>query len=244
MPKGCYYADDPKLSKTANPAPLLTFTVASLGYSLRMTGMKIQIRNTPSYLKGLAETRARADADVLRLQKIHDEIVEKLAEATAERNSCDCLIRKFDERLDPTRIKPIRAWKNRYGPRGELALTIYELLQAAWPEAITTLEVAWAVQQKFKIDFLTKEERTAWLKNSVRRKLNFLVDRGVVERLHVLKDGATKELGRWRLKPQAGTSLDALRAAAGTAGVGVQQEVKRRGRPPKAKPVAEDPTED
>jgi len=34
-----------------------------------MTGKKIQIRNTPSYLKGLAETRARADADVLRLQK-------------------------------------------------------------------------------------------------------------------------------------------------------------------------------
>ena len=82
--------------------------------------MKIKIRNTPSYLKGLAETRARVDADVQRLQKIHDEIAEKLAEATAERNSCDCLIRKYDERLDPNVIAPIQAWKGRYGPRGAL----------------------------------------------------------------------------------------------------------------------------
>jgi len=76
--------------------------------------MKIQIRNPPSYLKGLAETRARADADVLRLQKIYGEIAEKLAEAAAERDSCDCLILKYDDRLDPNRIAPIQSWKGRY----------------------------------------------------------------------------------------------------------------------------------
>jgi hypothetical protein len=126
-----------------------------------MTDVKIKIRNTPSYLKGLSETRARVDADVRRLQKIHDEIAEKLAEATAERNSCDCLIRKYDARLDPNVIPPI--------------------------------------------------------------------------------NGITNELGRWRFKPQGDTSLDSLRVAAETAGIGVRQEVKRRGRPPKSKPVVSAP---
>lgn len=42
------------------------FKVASLGYSFRMTGMKIQIRKTPAYLLGLAETRARATGDIKR----------------------------------------------------------------------------------------------------------------------------------------------------------------------------------
>ena len=206
--------------------------------------MKIQIRKTPTYLKCLAETRARVDADVRRLQKIHDEIAEKLTEAKTERDSCDCLIRKYDERLDPNVITPIQAWKGRYGPRGALKRFMLKQLENAWPEAVTTLEIAWAVQQEFKIDFLMKEERIAWLRNSIRRGLKLLVVAGKAERLHEVINGITNELGRWRFKPQGDTSLDSLRVAAETAGVGVRQEVKRRGRPPKAKPVAEDPPED
>ncbi len=118
-----------------------------------MTGVKIQIRKTPTYLKCLAETRARVDADVRRLQKIHDEIAEKLTEAKTERDSCDCLIRKYDERLDPNVITPIQAWKGRYGPRGALKRFMLKQLENAWPEAVTTLEIAWAVQQEFKMDF-------------------------------------------------------------------------------------------
>jgi len=50
-----------------------------------MTDMKPQMRKTPSYLKGLAETRARADADVQRLQKIH--FMTKVARYEWVRNS-------------------------------------------------------------------------------------------------------------------------------------------------------------
>lgn len=197
--------------------------------------MKIQIRKTPTYLKCLSETRARVDADVRRLQKIHDEIAEKLTEAKTERDSCDCLIRKCDERLDPNLITPIQAWKGRYGPRGALKRFMLKQLENAWPEALTTLEIAWEVQQEFKIDFFLKEERTAWLRNSIRRGLQIMVLDGKAERLHEVINGITNELGRWRFKPKGDTSLDSLRVAAETAGVGVRQEVKRRGRPPKLK---------
>lgn len=197
--------------------------------------MKIKIRNTPTYLKCLAETRARVDADVRRLQKIHDEIAEKLTEAKTERDSCDCLIRKYDDRLDPNVIPPIQAWKGRYGPRGALKRFMLKQLENAWPEALTTVEIAWAVQQEFKIDFLMKEERIAWLRNSIRRGLKLMVLDGKAERLHEVINGITNELGRWRFKPHGDTSLDSLRVAAETAGVGVRQEVKRRGRPPKSK---------
>lgn len=70
--------------------------------------MTIEIRRIQSYLKGLAEVRARVDADVQRLQKIHDEITAKLAAAMVERDSCDCLIRKYDQRLE-TRTRSSRS---------------------------------------------------------------------------------------------------------------------------------------
>ena len=42
------------------------------------------MRKTPSYLKGLAETRARAFADVQRLRKLQVELAKNLADAEAE----------------------------------------------------------------------------------------------------------------------------------------------------------------
>jgi len=83
------------------------------------------MRKTPSHLKGLAETRARSAGDVQRLQKLYEEVGKKLTEATAEVDACDRLIRKFDERLNPELIKPIRAWKGRYGNRGTFSFVFF-----------------------------------------------------------------------------------------------------------------------
>lgn len=77
--------------------------------------MATDVRKTHSHLKGLAETRARADGDMRRLQQlldeidpmlaeavriqtIHAQVTAKLAAARAERDACDLLIRKFDDR--------------------------------------------------------------------------------------------------------------------------------------------------
>ena len=50
------------------------------------------MRKTPSYLKGLAETRARAAAEVIRYTALATEVQQRLAEAQAALNSCDLLI--------------------------------------------------------------------------------------------------------------------------------------------------------
>lgn len=75
--------------------------------------MPTEMRKTPSYLKGLAETRARVAGDVPRYQKIHDDVWQRLAEAKAELDACDRLIRKFDKRLVREQIEPIQAWQGR-----------------------------------------------------------------------------------------------------------------------------------
>ena len=100
---------------------------------------------TPSYLKGLAETRARAAADVQRLKRLQNELARNLANAEAEVDSCDRLIRKFDSRLNPDLIEPLRAHKERYGKHGELGETIKRYLQQAAPSTVTTHEVGLAL---------------------------------------------------------------------------------------------------
>lgn len=82
------------------------------------------MQKVPSYLKGLAETRARVHAERSRLERLHVKIGQRLAEATAECDACDRLIKKYDGRLDPTTIVPIRAWQGRYGKRGALKQAI------------------------------------------------------------------------------------------------------------------------
>lgn len=210
------------------------------------------MRKTPSHLKGLAETRARADGDMHRFQRLLDEIDPKLAEAVriqtihaqvtakltaarAERDACDLLIRKFDSRLDPEQIAPIRAFKGRYGERGQLRATIVDVLRQTSPAEISTSELCIVLIAELKLDFLTVAERAKWAHNSLGRGLKHLVDSGIVERLH---DPSIRDcsVGRWRLKERGPGGLEALGAAAEASGVGVSQ-AKRRGRPPaNAKP--------
>lgn len=181
------------------------------------------MRKVPSYLKGLAETRARADAEALRLQNLIMEITERLAEVKKTRDSCDCLIRKFDERLNPALIPPIRAWKGRYGPRGAMQASIERQLREAAPSELTTSEISWELQLEFKLDFDSGEEKALWQTNSVSRALKVLVDKGLVARLHDFSGGPNGEVGRWRWISDDDLSLDHLRAQAGAQGIAVQQ---------------------
>lgn len=154
------------------------------------------MRKTPSYLKGLAETRARVSADVARYQRLHDELSRKLAEATAELEACDRLIRKYDARLDPSQIAPIRAWKGRYGKRGQLIATIKQILAERAPSEVTTMEVMCELQLRLGISFETAYDRKRWRCDSVLRRLKELCAEGLAERLH--SPEPTGETGRWR----------------------------------------------
>lgn len=181
------------------------------------------MRKTPSYLKGLAETRARAAGDVERFSEIRDDVMKRLAAAQSVLASCDRLIEKYDTRLDPNLIKPIHAWQGRYGKRGALRTYIHRVIQEAWPEEITTAEVAWSVQIEFQIHFDTWQQKKHWKDKSVLNTIHSLLKEGVVERLHDAERPPTGEVGRWRWKKDSYPSLDHLRALAEESGVVVQQ---------------------
>lgn len=181
------------------------------------------MRKTPSYLKGLAETRARVAADVQRYQRLQSEINLALDNARAELGACDRLIRKFDERLNPELIQPIKATKGRYGPRGKLKDTIIGLLKENYPEEATTTEIGLRLQVAFGLDFYTQRERFEWIHNSVAKQLKRLVYEGLVERLH---DPLARNMGdgRWRWKGEGCESLGDLAALAQASGVATNSE--------------------
>lgn len=62
-----------------------------------------------SHLRELTETRANAAGEIRHYERILAEVQELLAIARSDLAACDRLIRKYDVRLDPTRIKPVRA---------------------------------------------------------------------------------------------------------------------------------------
>jgi hypothetical protein len=70
----------------------------------------IMRKKVRSYLKGLAENRARAAADVIRFEVMVAQVTRRLAEAKLDLESCDRLIKKYDPRLQPECIVPIRVW--------------------------------------------------------------------------------------------------------------------------------------
>lgn len=183
------------------------------------------MRKTPSYLKGLAETRARVAAEVQRYQRLQGEINLALDNARAELGACDRLIRKFDERLNPELIQPIKATKGRYGPRGKMKEAIIGLLKENYPEEATTTEIGLRLQVAFGLDFFTQRERFEWIHNSVARQVKKLVYAGLVERLH---DPLARNMedGRWRWKGGGRESLGGLEALAESSGVSVHRTVE------------------
>lgn len=183
--------------------------------------MEAEMRKVPSYLKGLAETRARAHGDVLRLERLRAEIDERLADAQRELAACDTLIKSFDKRLEPSAIEPVNAWKGRYGKRGALREATCRFIKEAGPDGISTTTLAYELQFEFKLDFAHPAERRQWGTNTLGNCLKNLVAEGLIERLH--KGGSlTGAAGRWRWK-DSDLSLDHLRAQAAAAGVSVLQ---------------------
>ncbi|MFO1414912.1 MAG: hypothetical protein U1F10_13580 [Burkholderiales bacterium] len=141
------------------------------------------MKKTSSYLKGLAERRARLAAEILRLERLQVDIDGSLQAARKKLESCDLLIRDFDDRLDPKVIQPIRATAGRYGPRGALRNAAMAAARAASPQPISAIEIAHYVRAVLNLEFPTPAERTRWFKNSLRPALQKLGEDGVLVRL-------------------------------------------------------------
>ncbi len=155
-----------------------------------------ETKKTPSYLKGLAETRALLAGDVERYERLIHEIQENLALARRELEGCDLLIRRFDGCLDPLKIPPFRPWRYQQ-KRGVLRDTIIAVVRERAPNAVTTHEIGWELQMRLELSFETAAEDSKWLHDSVARQLKCFVVERRVERLHDPLT-PTSEVGRWR----------------------------------------------
>jgi len=173
--------------------------------------MFAKMKKTPSYLKGLAEDRARAAGDVERYVKIAKDVADALETARATLAACDLLIRRIDGRLNPDEIPPIRAHKYYGGARGKLRDSVVGILKTVAPGTVTTTEISIEIQVRYGLTFETSWERTYWQCNSIGRLLRKLFDQGLVDRLHNPKS-LTEEGGRWRWKTDSTQSSDQLRA--------------------------------
>jgi hypothetical protein len=75
--------------------------------------MPADMKKTPSYLKGLAETRARAAGEVLRYEKIAADVDGLLRQARDTLSAFDLLIVRFDARLNRRRERRLyRSWRH------------------------------------------------------------------------------------------------------------------------------------
>jgi hypothetical protein len=100
--------------------------------------MPAKMKKIETYLKTLAEKRARAAGDVERYSKATEQSAKLLARAQSVLTACDVLIEEYDERLDPSVIESIKTWRNHPKKRGDLKATLLDILKAASPKWLTT----------------------------------------------------------------------------------------------------------
>lgn len=182
--------------------------------------MLFEMPRTHPYLRGLAETRARADSQCSTLANQLATLSSRLEIARIERDACDSLIRKFNPTLLPEAIQPItEGQRTQYGQRGALTKAILAALQQAYPESISTSAIALHVEAAFRLTFSTRTERRNWVCKSLSNRLSSFARDSIIERLHDpdAKDG---KVGHWRWIPKGMPSAD-LRTLANDAGLSV-----------------------
>jgi hypothetical protein len=176
------------------------------------------MRKTSPYLKALAERRARAAGEVMRLSEIADTAAKQLAVAEATLTEVDARLQQIESRLNPADIALIRAQGAYHSAaRGVLAKTLLEIVKAAGP--VTTSEIADELQVQFQIEFLLEEELRDWRHNLVGRQLRTFRMAGVIEQIRGSKPNGADD--HWRLKSGAVLSSDHLKAQAAAQGAEV-----------------------
>jgi hypothetical protein len=184
--------------------------------------MSVEMKKTPAYLKGLAETRARAAGEIQRYERIAKDVADILETSRKALEACDILIRTFDRRLNPGDIEPIRVNKFYGGKRGKLRDTVIGIVKAEAPEPISTAQIAMEVQVQYQLTFEHPELRARWLGNSIGRLLRVLHRDGLTERLHD-PHAYCGGSGLWRWKAATFSSSDDLRAQIESQGGSVVQ---------------------
>lgn len=135
------------------------------------------MKKLPSYLKGLAEARARSAGDIERLEELRALLDQEIESARTKLRAADTLIRDFSPFLDPSQIQPIKPRKGRHGG---LRAGVGLILRDAAPSALPTNEIAFLVAEKLELRFHTVADFHRWAKNAVARELRKQSDAGAL----------------------------------------------------------------
>jgi hypothetical protein len=191
--------------------------------------MPANMKKIETYLKKLAEKRARAAGDVERYSKAAEQSAALLAKAQSVLGACDVLIAEYDERLDPSVIESIKTWHNHPKKRGDLKATLVDILKAASPKWLTTDEICDEVEARWKLEFIIPADRVEWKRGSIGRQLRRHASSGLIETSHDRGVAATVVAGLWRWKMGPAPSLDRLKAKLEDAGQVVHRSDASRG---------------
>lgn len=206
--------------KTVNLAPesasVTTWTSLHFGY---FQPEDIHVRKTPSFLKGLAETRARLAGEIARYEELLKDVGASLELARRQLDGCDLILKRVDNRIDPTRIQPLQIVTT--GRRGVLRDVLIRLLKEATPEPLSTTVLTAEVAVALGREIIAKADRRQWQNNSVKRQLQRFVAQGLVERIEGT-NAFNAELAFWRWK-SGPASVDHLKVQLEAQGAAVQQ---------------------
>jgi hypothetical protein len=132
-----------------------------------------------SLFKGLAQARAYAHGELLRLE---DQIAELQIRAAA----CQKALAAADVMIDRVSIlkglrpDPIRGWRGKYGSRGGLTKAVAALLSYAHPCPVASSEIGSSMAALFELQFSSPDACRDWKRHSVGTALRILDKRGLV----------------------------------------------------------------
>lgn len=179
------------------------------------------VKKIPSYLKGLAERHARTQAHIEALettiriseelarhhQSVVDSSLQQLAKAQVKLHSLEVLIRDYNDSLDPSKIDPIKAWRDRYGKRGQLEKDSFELVRLTGDYGMTSAAVyeVFAKRLEWPLDGPLAEKYKA---NRMRPALKRLQTKGLIRNFTL--DGVSRWVAVEHLSPISGDQMKVL----------------------------------
>jgi hypothetical protein len=125
------------------------------------------MNRTPAAMRWMVEKRGTLAGELERLDALATELAVERLTRCEELAALDETIRLFDGRLDPTTIGAVRRWAGRYSKRGALKETAAGLLQAAYPQPVTTMELVLRVCAVLKLDFDDSAAYRRWVDDSL-----------------------------------------------------------------------------
>lgn len=192
---------------------------------------KLKHKKVSTKIKQLAEKRARVWGRLLPLDGIETELSKKVEQLsldlkvalhglescraqkqslTVELQQCDEALASLDPKIDPSKIEPIQGSKGRYGSHGSLKNAVFNLLEEASPQYLTSTQIADAIIWNLNLVFESDESQYLWKRRSIKNALCSIVNDGNGERGTLVKGGKGALNTTWRLKSEGPTLLSEL----------------------------------